>query len=163
MVPMAALRSAVESLGYTDVSTYIQSGNVVFTAAASTASGRIENAIEGAITRAFGLTVSVVVRTAPQLARAVEANPFAAQDLTKVHLGSMASRPPSAAVAQLDLLRFAPETAQLHDRDVYFHLPNGTGRSKLPSYVERHLATPVTIRNWNTVTKLVELTAAPPR
>ena len=71
----------------------------------------------------------------------------------------MAQLPAGVSVGHVDLTRFSPEEAIIAGRDVYFHLPNGMGRAKLPNYVGRHLEVPITIRNWNTVTKLGELTA----
>ncbi len=58
------------------------------------------------------------------------------------------------------MARFSPEDVVVDGSDVYLHLPNGMGRSKLPDYLGRQLAVPITFRNWNTVTKLVELVTA---
>ena len=65
-----------------------------------------------------------------------------------------------ASVDRLNLGEFAPETAQVGRTEIYFYLPNGIGRTKLPVYVNRHLGVPSTIRNWNTTTKLLELVSS---
>ncbi len=86
-VSMADLRSLVESLGHTDVTTYIQSGNIVFTSAKAVAAPTLEAAIKDEL----GLDVTVVLRTPAELAKVVKANPFAREDLSKVHVGFMAA------------------------------------------------------------------------
>jgi uncharacterized protein (DUF1697 family) len=153
-VKMGDLRRVFEGLGYSDVSTYIQSGNVIFTGDATPGS------VERAIAAELGMNVVVVLRTSAQLENVVRRNPFADADASKLHVGFMVKRPPTAAVRALDLERFRPEDVVVEGNDVYLHLPNGMGRSKLPDYVGRQLGVPITFRNWNTVTKLVELANA---
>jgi uncharacterized protein (DUF1697 family) len=152
-VAMTELRTLVESLGCTDVTTFIQSGNVVFTTGASITPARLEGAIE----KRFGIDITVVLRTPRDLKRILEANPFADVDQSKVHVGFMAKNPAAAAVANLDADRFAPEQFAIRGRELYLHLPNGMGRAKLPPYIDRQLKIPTTIRSWATVTTLVEL------
>jgi len=152
-VKMGDLRRVFEGLGYSDVSTYIQSGNVIFSGNASA------GAVERAIATELGMQVVVVLRTSAQLENVVRRNPFADVDVSKVHVGFMAKRPSAAVVKTLDLERFLPEDVVVGS-DVYLHLPNGMGRSKLPDYIGRQLGVPITFRNWNTVTKLVELATA---
>jgi uncharacterized protein (DUF1697 family) len=153
-VAMADLRTLVESLGHTEVSTFIQSGNVVFASSQAVTPKSLETAIE----KQFGITITVVLRTSSELERAVKSNPFAKVDSSKVHIGFMASKPSAAALKKLDADPFQPEEFAVRDRDLYLHLPNGMGRAKLPLYLDRQLKIPTTVRNWNTVTKLVELT-----
>jgi uncharacterized protein (DUF1697 family) len=152
-LPMADLREMAESLGHTEVSTYIQSGNVVFTAARSVKPERWQ----AAIAKQFDLNVTVVLRTASELDQVVKANPFARADVSKLHVGFMTQKPSAPAIAKLDVDRFAPDEVAVHGRELYFHLPNGMGRSQLPPFVDRQLKIPTTVRNWNTVTKLLEL------
>ena len=152
-VSMSALRSLVESLGHTDVTTYIQSGNVVFAARADVTSDELERAIE----RKLGLDITVVLRTRAALQRVVKANPFSGVDPSTVHVGFMAAKPKPSTVTALDGAAFEPDTFAVKGSDVYLHLPNGMGRSKLPAYLDRQLKIPTTVRNWNTVLKLLEL------
>jgi uncharacterized protein (DUF1697 family) len=152
-IKMDRLRQVFRGLGYTDVATYIQSGNVIFTSDVPVLATGLESAIEAEL----GMDVTVVVRTSSELKSIVRANPFAHADSSKLHLGFMAERPPAAAVQQLELQRFAPEEAIVEGAEMWLHLPNGMGRAKLPDYLDRRLNVPVTIRNWNTVMKLVEL------
>ncbi|MHB8319550.1 MAG: hypothetical protein ACYDEP_10045 [Acidimicrobiales bacterium] len=69
----------------------------------------------------------------------------------------MASRPSSSALADLDHAAFEPEEFAVQGKEVYLHLPDGMARTKLPSYLDRRLNVAITIRNWRTVTKLMEL------
>ena len=152
-VPMAELRVVCEALGHTEVSSYIQSGNLVFTAAKSIT----PNGLAAAIASEFGIDIHVVLRTERELEQVVKANPFAGIDLSKVHVGFMAEKPAAAKVETLDADRFVPEEFALRGCELYLHLPNGMGRSKLPVYLDRQLKIPTTIRNWNTVTALLDL------
>jgi uncharacterized protein (DUF1697 family) len=152
-VPMTALRALFESLGHTDVSTFIQSGNVVFTTDRSVG----PRSLEIAIAKEFGVDTSVALRTRRELEKVVDANPFGDADLSKLHVGFMTQKPPAAVVAKLDAERFRPEEFALRGQEIYLHLPNGMARTKLPGYLDRQLKIPTTIRNWNTVTKLLEL------
>ena len=152
-VSMHALRSLFESLGHTDVTTYIQSGNVVFTAAGEVTPATVQRAIE----RKLGLDVTVVLRTRAALKKIVKSNPFSGVDLSKVHVGFMAAKPKASAAAELDATQFEPEAFVIKGSDLYLHLPNGMGRAKLPAYLDRRLKTPTTVRTWNTVLKLLEL------
>src|SRR5437868_805480 len=103
---MAALRSVIEGRGHSEVATYIQSGNAVFTAGSGTAAV-VAGALESAIEKEFGFDVSVVVRTKSQLAAIVKGNPFA--DTTKVHVAFLSGPPKAAAVKAVDRGAFAPE------------------------------------------------------
>jgi uncharacterized protein (DUF1697 family) len=152
-VAMAELRTLVESLGHSDVSTFIQSGNVIF----ATKRAITPASLESAIAKTFGIDISVVLRTVPELAKVVTTNPFGSADTSKLHIGFMTKKPPAAVVKTLDGDEFAPEQFVIKGTELYLHLPNGMGRTKLPAYLDRRLKVPTTVRNWNTVTKLLEL------
>lgn len=155
-VPMSELRLVFESQGFADVGTYIQSGNVLFKA-----DGRVSTVnLESAIADRFGIDVDVILRTSTDLHRIVTESPLAARDPKLVHLGFMAKAPDPTSLQHLDLGGYAPETAEVRGSEVYFYLPNGMSRTKLPAYVDRHLQVPTTIRNWATTTKLLELTSS---
>jgi uncharacterized protein (DUF1697 family) len=116
-------------------------------------------ALERVIKNEFGFDITVVLRTRAELQRVVKDNPFARADLKTVHVGFMASKPSPAAVRDLDTDQFAPDEFAIKGTDLYLHLPNGMGRTKLPPYLDRKLKVPTTVRNWNTVLKLLELIA----
>jgi uncharacterized protein (DUF1697 family) len=153
-VPMAQLRAAVESLGHTDVTTYIQSGNVIFTSAGTVTPASLERLIAST----FAIDTDVMLRTPAQLAKALHANPFPHADQSRLHIGFMAARPPGAAVTSLDAERFLPEQFAIIGTELFLHLPAGMGTTKLPAYLGRVLKVPTTIRTWRTVATLAEMT-----
>ncbi len=158
-LPMAQLREIATSIGLAEVRTYIQSGNLV----ASTEADPVEvgSTLAAAIESATGLTVPVIVRTAQQWADLVVANPFPdAVDLGKhVHVICL-SAPAGDELLSFDASGFAPEEFVVVGAEVYLHLPDGMGRSKLAIALNRLPAAAAgTARNWNTVRKLAELAA----
>ncbi len=158
-VPMAELRALFESLGYSEVASYIQSGNVVFGSSKSVRGDALEASIEAA----FGVKTSPVLRTAAEMAEVAAAHPFRDADPTKLHVGFLAARPPKAAVSALEPEGFLPERFAVSGRELYLHLPAGMARTKLPGYLERRLKLPVTFRNWRTVQTLAEMAGTPLR
>jgi uncharacterized protein (DUF1697 family) len=156
-VPMADVRAAFEAAGATQVRSYVQSGNVVFSRRGTEAP--VQRAIETALHERFGIPIDVVLRTRGELATVVARHPFAsrAPAPTQVHVAFCAGRQPSGVLDDLDLRSFLPEAAVLAGRECYLYLPDGIGRSRLASAVDRRLAPPITVRNWRTVTTLHEL------
>jgi uncharacterized protein (DUF1697 family) len=160
-ISMADLRELLAGLGAEDVTTYVQSGNVVFKTAMP--ARELAGAIETEIRRDLGLDVAVLLRTPAELAALVERNPFSESvtEAKELHVTLLANRPQAARVAQLDPQRSQPDEFRVVGREVYLHCPNGYGRSKLTNaYFEKQLALVATTRNWNTVTKLAELASS---
>ena len=155
-VAMADLRALAEELGGKDVRSYVQSGNVVFRHAVGAA--KLEEALEQAIAREFGLQITVVGRSAAQLARVVQANPF---DPAGVYVSFLASAPRRAAVHELVEADHGPDTIAVKGKEVYLCLPGGYGQSRLNNaFLERKLGVRATLRNWRTVTAVAELAGA---
>jgi uncharacterized protein (DUF1697 family) len=153
---MPALREVLTGLGHTDVQTYLQSGNAVFTAA-EPEPAKVAAQIEERLTRDLGLTTEVILRTAAELQAVIEGNPFEVGDPTKVSVWFLLAPPPAGWTEGLDLGSFAPEEMRQGARDIYLSLPDGTGRAKLPVALGRRLKVPATMRNWRTVTNLRDL------
>src|SRR5262245_31349362 len=154
-VPMAGLRSLLQDkLGLEDVTTYIQSGNVLFRSRTpvKTLPGRIEDAIADA----YGVRPTVVLRTPAELETIVESIPFT--DTAKAHVVFLERKPTATAAARLDPDRSPGDAFELVGRELYLHLGNGAGRTRLTGdYLERTLGVRGTQRNWNTVVKLLPL------
>lgn len=158
-LPMQDLAGIFTDAGCTDVTTYIQSGNVVFRAPDDVAS-RISELAAAGIAARFDLRVPVVTRSAARLREIVSSNPFLdlESDFTKLHVAFLADRPTPASIAKLDANRSPPDSFRLTGSEIYLHLPNGAARTKLGNaYFDRTLATTSTMRNWKTVLKLNEL------
>jgi uncharacterized protein (DUF1697 family) len=154
---MADLRRAVEGCGHNDVTTYIQSGNVVFSCS-GTNTASVARALEQAIADAHGLDVAVVVRTAKELAGIVKKNPYVkrGEDAAVLHVMFVHGTMP-AALATFDAAPYAPAELAPLGREIYLFLPDGVGRSKLMADLGRRKDLVGTVRNWRTVTKLLEM------
>ena len=161
---MTELEALFSSLGLEEVTTYIQSGNVVFRSSTDRAE-ELTSRIERRIVDVLGLSVAVLLRTPAELEEIAGHNPFLAGEAvhSKLHVGFL-DRPPDAdAVAQLDAHRSPPDAFSVRGREIYLHFPNGAGRSKLTiDYFERRLEVRATARNWNTLTRLLALAQEPP-
>jgi uncharacterized protein (DUF1697 family) len=156
-IKMSDLQALFVGLGNTDVTTYIQSGNVVFQSHEKNAVA-LTSAIEQRIVRALGFEVPVVVRTKAELAKVIAGNPLGADDLAKVHVTFLAQKPEAALVRAVADHRSPPDEFRIVGREVFLHCPSGYGKTKLNNtFWERKLKVGSTTRNWNTVTKLFEL------
>ena len=163
---MADLREAVASLGHAGVSTYIRSGNVLFTAGEG-GTAALAAGIERAITQRTGIESRVVVLSRGELERLVRANPYPDEANPKlIHVLFPVSEPgPELARAVVQAQQQVREkgsrdTARLVDRAVFLHTPDGYGRSELAVLLGRlggRQGTAWTARNWATVTKLLAL------
>ncbi len=149
---MPDLRARFESLGHTDVRTYIQSGNVVFTAPAG-APARVRSVIEHDLEREFGFEVTVLLRTPADLAGVMKRNPFGAD----AYVTFLDGVPDRGRIAAIDPAPYAPDEFKVHGNEVFVRCPNGYGRTKINNtFFERKLATKATTRNWKTVTTMRE-------
>ena len=167
-IAMAELRDVVASLGHTGVSTYIQSGNVLFTARDGTAAGASALAadLERAIEQAFGLRLRVVVLSRAELAQVISDNPYLPEPNPKlVHAmffpaeAGQQVRDSVAAAEQQAASKGSRDEATVVGRTLFLHTPDGYGRSELAVRLARARG-PVadgTARNWATVTKLLAL------
>jgi len=165
-VLMGDLASLVESLGFDDVETYVQSGNVVFTGSGAPRSAA--RAIEGAIADQLGLEVPVMVRSRKQLSRLLEVNPFlrSGADPKFLHVTLLAGPPApdrrqlvarSEAASGVDH-PFGDDRFELVGSDVFVHCPGGYGTTKLNNaFFERRTGVVATTRNWRTVTTLARM------
>lgn len=156
-LPMSDLRSMLEALGYDDVRTHLQSGNAVFSAR-GVKGPQLERSIGARIRRDAGLDVPVMVRSARELDRLVAANPFVARRTPEKELqvGFLARTPSPAKIRALRPDDYAPDELAIGTRAVYFRMPNGYAKSKLPN-VEQLLGVGMTTRTWKTVTRLADL------
>lgn len=159
-VKMDQLRQSFAGLGFEQIKTYIQSGNLVFKAGRSSPSG-LSRRIEKKILADFGFPVSVVVRTREEVDEAVGRNPFLQQhgiDTEKLHVTFLSEVPSLAALKKLGTLTVAPDQACCLARELYLYLPNGVAESSLmKTPLDRTLSVVATTRNWKTVNRLHQL------
>lgn len=161
ILPMARLRAIYESLDCEEVTTYLQSGNVVFRRKRSPAAVAAE--VETAIHAEFGFAVRILGRTHGELKRIVAADPFPDADPSRRLVMFLdASLTPKTA-GELAEVTSGKDVAILVGREFHLHCPDGIGNSKLPGLLsERRLGVTATGRNWRTVTSLLELSARQP-
>jgi uncharacterized protein (DUF1697 family) len=158
-VPMAELRDLCVKLGWRDVRTYINSGNIVFESAEE--APVLEAALEKAIAGTFGFAPAVIVRSASRLKTLAAANPFPAASESepgRVLLGLSKEAPKAGAAAAIQAKAAAGETVVEAGGALWFHYPGGAGTSKLtPALIDRAAGSPLTARNWRTISKLQEM------
>ncbi len=156
-IAMADLRAMLESLGYTDVRTLLQSGNALF-ATGSRKAETLEQEISAGIKATFGMEVATMVRNAQEFVAAVDANPFVARgvDTVELHATFLSSAPPAAKIAAVDRDACAPDEFAVGTRVIYMRLRNGVMGSRLPDW-DKVLGVRATTRNWNTTIRLREM------
>ena len=160
MIKMDALKALCVSLKLKDPQTYVQSGNVIFSSGEKDLP-KLAKRIQDAIEKSHGFRPGVVLRTAGELREVVVRNPFAKRsgiEPGKLLVNFLASDPGKDAREKALAIKVGPEELHLVGREAYIYFPNGQGRSRLPwAAIERALGTSGTGRNWNSVTKMLEM------
>lgn len=160
---MAELRALVTELGFLDVATHLQSGNVVFRAP-GTEPAHAAAAIETAIHKRFGLSIPVLARTASELSRIVQEHPLRdlASNPSRMLVVFLSVPVEKTRIAELPEQQFAPDRFAAGEREIYVWAPNGVSETKLTyAFWEKYLGgVTATARNWNTVQRLLEMTQA---
>lgn len=154
-IGMASLRELLDDLGFDNVRTHLQSGNIVFTV--DTSPDESAGAVEAGIADRFGSAVPVLVRTRDELARIVDDNPLyeVATDPAKLLVIFLSELPDRQRVESVDP---GSEVFALGTREIHLWCPDGVRASRLSAvFWERQLGLTATARNWNTVTKLLAL------
>lgn len=155
---MADLRDVVSGLGYDDVRTHLQSGNVVLTSRESPKT--VTRKLERELDRVLGMDVKVVVRTRDELAAVIDADPFdgVVDKPSWYQVTFLAGKPAAKVVRDLESEDFAPEQVAVRGREIYAWHPSGMNKSRLAKVLSgKDLGVAATARNWNTVTKLLAI------
>ncbi len=159
-VKMDRLRESFEALGFTQVQTYIQSGNAIFTAV-STLPADLCKKIEARLAKDFGFPIPVTCRTLEQLRKAIQNNPLLKKpmcDPAKFHVTFLSQAPSKAALKLLHAWNTEPDVFACAGTEVYLHCPNGYHATKLSNNaLEKALSAGATTRNWRTVNTLYEM------
>jgi uncharacterized protein (DUF1697 family) len=158
-IAMADLREVLGSLGHERIRTHILSGNAIFSSGRRGVPG-LESELERALSDRFKLDVRVLIRTAAELAAIVDRNPLpaAASDGSRFFVLFLDRNPDEERLHAIDPTDFAPDEFRVGDRVIYAWYKHGLTRSKLAGALsDKRLGVTTTARNWNTVTRLVEL------
>lgn len=153
---MKDLVRILEGLGCEEVKTYIQSGNAVFRAKENQIK-KISEKLGSKILGSHGFNPKVLLLGATELEDAIKNNPFKTIEGKTLHFFFLESNPVKPNLDELANVKSNSEEFTLDKRIFYLHAPDGVGRSKLAAKVEQALGVPVTARNWNTVSKLIEM------
>ena len=159
MIKMEALRKAFEDLGFENVKTYINSGNVAFDTR-KTAESTLVDSIESAVEKLVGRQVAVIVRSQKDIERILKNNPFAGQYESHKHMHVLFLKEPmpKEKEEQLQASALPGERYEVRGREIYNLLPQGVAGSLLTKgFFEKKPRVPYTGRNWRTVEKLAEL------
>lgn len=160
-VPMKELKELFESLGFREVITYIQSGNVVFRTGNTEPAGMLAENIGKAIREKFGFSVPVICRTKEEWKEAIERNPFSGKaglDVSFLHVTFLEKAPEEKITKSFSSLDFPPERFLISSMNVYLYCPDGYGNAKLNNtFLESRLGVMATTRNWKTVVVLGEI------
>ncbi len=157
---MAGLREAAEAVGLDGVSTYIQSGNLVFES--NRDASEISTALRSAILERFDIDVPVVLRDAQTFASIARSHPFEpdASDIRHLMVAFLDTEPSIATQEALPVGEFAPDVYRHGGREIYIHYPSGSARSKLTAEtIDQRLEVISTMRSWRTVRALAKVSA----
>jgi uncharacterized protein (DUF1697 family) len=155
---MVDLKALCRNLGWANVVTYIQSGNLLFDSKKQ--NPELEAALENAISYNYGFDVPVIVRSANELHSSIGKNSFFGKDadITKLHLTFLKEQPSDEDVEKIKAYNYEPDKFEIQDRDVFICCEGKYHQSKLTNhFFEKKLKVGATTRNWKTVLKLQEL------
>jgi uncharacterized protein (DUF1697 family) len=160
MIKMDALQKALEAIGFHNVVTYIQSGNV-FVETDEESGFSVGFKIKQEIYKTFGYEVPVIVVSKTDLEWLFKNNPFLKQkdvDTKKLYVAFISKELSSSAINELKISQFKPDEAVIEGNRIFIKYDIGAGKTRLDQkYIEKKLNVTATIRNWNSVTKLLEM------
>lgn len=159
-IKMPDLKLLFEEMGFQDVETYIQSGNVIFSSKEKS-SEKLEQKISSTIKRKFGFEVQVMVLTPEEIEYVLKNNPFIKKkkDNEKLYVTFLAKSPSDENINKLYATDYSPEEYIIDGSYIYLFVPNGYGKAKLNNNLfENKLKVFGTTRNLKTIKALFELT-----
>jgi uncharacterized protein (DUF1697 family) len=154
-ISMPALRALAEDLGYADVATYINSGNLIISSSKKAAT--VEREISNAIKDTFGRPIDVTVRTAAQLKKILAENPYPDGNPSQVTVAFLTKAPAANAQDKVAAVATDHEPFTFAGQDVYVNYSQGIGKSKLAERFSDIIGVSSTVRNIRTVEKVLAL------
>lgn len=160
MIKMQALKEMYEGLGFKNVQTYIQSGNVLFESKESNLEG-ISKLIEEKILENFNFDVPVIIITQKEIEHCIQQNPFVKLEdiqLDKLHVTFLSTEPSADLVEKIKDFKYAADEFIVDSKLIYLYCPKNYGESKLSNnFFEGKLKVKATTRNWRTVNEIYKL------
>jgi uncharacterized protein (DUF1697 family) len=161
-ISMEELKKLYGAMGFVNVRTYIQSGNVIFESPGDKTLALAKN-IQYKIKQSFGFDVHVVIRTLDEFRELIAKNPFVKKDPSKLHVTFLTDAPQRPPIDEINYLKDKAEDFCISGREIYLFCPNGYGTSALSNnFFEKKLKMAATTRNWNTVNTLFSLAGRGP-
>lgn len=161
ILKMERLRSLCDDIGMKNACTYVQSGNVVFSGQGS--APHWERAIAKKLAGETRLPVTVIVRSAEELAGVLKANPFLREkdiDVNRLHVTFLSEAPSRTGLETASVVDGGMDRFKCVGKEIYLYCPGGYGATKLTNTMfEKKLGIKATTRNWNTVNELCEMAA----
>jgi uncharacterized protein (DUF1697 family) len=158
---MTELKALYESLKLKDVTTYIQSGNVLFKSEKNLSDLELAAKIEKAIYKKYDFEVPVIIRNKDEIKKIISVNPFLKEENSeakRLYITFLSQAPAKENIESIQGFDFSPDKFSIIGKEVYLHISNGYGETKLSNnFFEKKLKVNATTRNWNTVQKLLEL------
>ncbi len=159
-IQMPALKKSFEQCGFTNIQTYIQSGNVVFITGKPVPEKELLLLIENRIKQDFGLDVPVIIRTAAEIASILKINAFPDlqdSDEEKMHVTLLSGIPDVALIQDIEAKKYLPDRFVILNREIFLYCPAGYGQTKLTNtFFERKLKVKATTRNRRTMNVLFD-------
>lgn len=154
-IQMAELKTLYEELKFKNITTYIQSGNVVFK---NKSANGLSEMIEQKIFEKYNFNVPVIIRRVDEMQNIINNNPFLKEkeiDISKLHVVYLAENPIQGNIDKIKELNFEPDKFYISGKEVYVYCPNGYGSTKLANnFFENKLKVNATTRNWRTTNEL---------
>ncbi len=156
-IKMIELKDLYQSLGFENVQTYIQSGNVIFSSKIKSKKN-ITQLIEKNIKKTWGYEVSVILKNNQDLKKIVKGNPFPKADTTKLYVTLFETKPKNIATEEIEKKQDKTEKIFITPTEIYIFCPNGYGKTKLTNtFLEKKTGVVATTRNWKTINNLINL------
>lgn len=157
-IPMPELKALYEKAGFKNVITYIQSGNVVFSADKEKIE-EIPGKIQEFIFKKYKFQVPVIVRTVDEMQELIKANPMVkGKDIEKLHVTFLSDHPQKEHLEKIKTYSYPPDEYTIIGKEIYVFCPNGYGNTKLSNnFFESKLKVTATTRNWRTVNELLRM------
>lgn len=162
-IAMMDLKALYENLKFTDVTTFIQSGNVIFKSKEKLSNAGFAKRIEEAIFKKYGFDVPVIIRSEDEMKQVISANPFSKEkniDEKKLHVTFLSEIPSEETAMSIQSIDFPPDRFIIRNKEIYLLIPGSYGETKISNaFFEKKLKIKATTRNWNTVNKLSAMAA----
>jgi uncharacterized protein (DUF1697 family) len=158
---MTELSALYNDIGFNDISTFIQSGNVIFSAGDELTVFEISGSIENAISKRFSYNVPVMIRRVEELKRLHQANPFLTEnnfDPSKNAVLFLHEKATEDQILKVRNIDFPPDKFSVAGSEIFIYCPNGFGRTKLyTNFFEKKMGVTGTARNWNTIVTILDI------